>query len=130
MTKQFVESSWTFDNAKRLVNEMTGFTVVNSRPFHGSNRGSNPRGDAIKKSPQVSRLGGFLRQKPANQLDSLIHAQTFLVIGNHSKSRLNTKRFVESSWSDSRLSCVTSAPSLRRLETILTAHSPIVKGCT
>jgi hypothetical protein len=119
MTKRFVETSWTFDYAMRLVNDMTGFTSACSRPFHGSNRGSNPRGDAIKKSPQVSRLGGFLRKKPAFLPNSLNHAQSFLITGNHSKSPLNTKRFVETSWSDSRLSNLLIPAPLQRFPFIL-----------
>src|SRR4051812_24115702 len=104
-----VEFSWTPEQMKPInpsscsnVNTLALRYSCGRQPFHGSNRGSNPRGDAIQKSPQGSRLGGFLRKNPAFIVGTNSHKSTRDNTPGHVKPRLCAWHFVDFSWTVSR----------------------------
>lgn len=95
----FVRFPWVFIYTRRLVAVIIQGGAVAGRPFHGCNRGSNPRGDAIPIHPQGSYLGGFLLQKPRFLVKRELHESPQRSTLNHDKPQRNARWFVETSWS-------------------------------
>jgi hypothetical protein len=93
-----VKNAWHFVYAERLVIGLTGNTFAYDLPFHGSNRGSNPRGDANQKHPQGSCLGGFLLKNPILSIYPRNNARSFRVTRNHVQSLLILKLCVKNAW--------------------------------
>jgi hypothetical protein len=96
---EFVNSSWYFKDSSRDVVGMYKLWSKVSHPFHGGNRGSNPRGDANKKSQAFSRhIELTARNEQANAHFRLCHSSSFFIILYHAKFRKIIASFVDSSW--------------------------------
>lgn len=62
-------------------------------PFHGSNRGSNPRGDAKKTNHKIQHLARYPRLPRVPS----IHSKKLKTIAAHGVKRTSTRRFVKNS---------------------------------
>jgi hypothetical protein len=103
-----------------------------SLPFHGGNRGSNPRGDATHLTPlNTLHLALSLWNFRRNSIRRLFHAGSFTVTDVHVKTRRFTESFVDYSWTFLSTQRLSSARAARFIFSPLTTNCLVLRrrGC-